>query len=134
MGSKRIVLAVLAGGVAFFVTGFLLYGLLLREVMIANTAPGTMKELPDFPLLILSNLVLAAFLTLILSKWDGARNLIGGVKAGVPIGLLLALGVGLALYATTNMMTGVGVFVDTVATVVRFAVAGGAVGAILGRR
>lgn len=134
MGSKRIVLAVLAGGVAFFVTGFLLYGLLLREVMIANTAAGTMKELPDFPVLILSNLVLAAFLTLILSKWDGARNLIGGVKAGIPIGLLLALGVGLALYATTNMMTGVGVLVDTVATVVRFAVAGGAIGSILGRR
>ena len=134
MGSKRIVLAVLAGGVAFFVTGFLLYGLLLREVMVANTAAGTMKEIPDFPPLILSNLVLAAFLTLILSKWDGARNLIGGVKAGVPIGLLWALGVGLALYAATNMMTGVGVLVDTAATVVRFAVAGGAIGAISGRR
>ena len=42
--------------------------------------------------------------------------------------------VGLALYAATNMMTGVGVLVDTVATVVRFAVAGGTIGAILGRR
>ena len=134
MGAKKVVLATLSGGVAFFVSGFLLYGLLLRELMVANTAAGTMKEIPEFPPLILSNLVLGAFLTLVLSKWDGARNLVGGVKAGILMGLLLGLGVGLALFATTNMMTGVGVLLDTVVTAIRFAIAGGAIGAVLGRQ
>ncbi len=134
MGAKKVVLATIAGGVALFVTGFLLYGVLLRELMAANTAAGTMKEMPDFPPLIFSNLVIAAFLTLILSKWDGARNLVGGVKAGIPMGLLLGLGIGLALFATTNMMTAVAVLIDTGATAIRFAAAGGAIGAVLGRQ
>ena len=133
MDMKKFVLASLAGGVMLFGTGFVFYGVLLRNFMEANSAPGLMKAQPDMAPLILGELVLGAFLTLILSRWSGIGNLADGVKAGAMLGLLLGLGLNLVFYATMNMMEAVLIPVDTLVGVVRVSLAGGAIGAVLGR-
>ena len=133
MDMKKFVLASLAGGVMLFATGFVFYGVLLRNFMEANSAPGLMKAQPDMAPLILGALVLGAFLTLILSRWSGIGSFADGAKAGAMLGLLLGLGLNLALYATLNIMETVTIPVHTIVAVVRMSLSGGAVGAVLGR-
>ncbi len=133
MDMKKFVLASLAGGVMAFATGFVFYGVLLNDFMEANSGPGLMKAVPDWAPLILGELVFAAFLTLILSRWSGIGSFADGAKAGALLGLLLGLGLNLVFYATMNMMEAVVIPVDTLVTAVRVSLSGGAVGAVLGR-
>ncbi len=69
MDTKNFLLASLAGGIVFFVSGFLFYGVLLSDFMVAGSAEGVMKETPDFVPLILSQLIFGAFLTMVLRRW-----------------------------------------------------------------
>ena len=101
--------------------------------MAANSAPGFMKEVPDMPLLILGELFIAAFLTLILIRWPGITSFAAGAKAGVVLGLLFAIGLNLVFYATSNMMQPILIPADTAVNAVRMGLAGGVIGLVLGR-
>ena len=50
------------------------------------------------------------------------------------LGLLLALGLNIELYSTMNVMEAAAIPVDTVVNTVRMSLAGGAIGAVLGKR
>ena len=134
MDTKNFLLASLAGGIVFFVSGFLFYGVLLSDFMVAGSADGVMKETPDFVPLILSQLIFGAFLTMVLRRWPGAATLAQGAKAGASLGVLLGLGFSLVQYATMNVMTAALIPVEAVVGAIRGALAGGAIGAVLGRR
>ena len=134
MDTKNFLLASLAGGIVFFVSGFLFYGVLLRDFMVAGSAEGVMKETPDFVPLILSQLIFGAFLTMVLRRWPGAGTLAQGAKAGASLGVMLGLGFSLVQYATMNVMTAPLIPVEAVVGAIRGALAGGAIGAVLGRR
>jgi hypothetical protein len=133
MDAKKFLIATLAGGITLFAAGALFYGVLLKDFMAANSAPGFMKEVPDMPLLILGELFIAAFLTLILSRWQGITSFASGAKAGALLGLLFALGLNLVFYATSNMMEAVMIPADTAVNAVRMGLAGGVIGLVLGR-
>ena len=133
MDRKKFGLATLAGGIVFFVTGFLFYGLLLQEFMMAADKGGVLKDTPDFGILILSQLIFGAFLTMVLRRWPDAGTVAEGAKAGAVLMLLLALGSSLAQYATTNAIEAPVIAVNAVVGAIRGALAGGAIGAVLGR-
>ena len=132
MNAKKFVLAALAGGIVLVATGFLVYGVLLREFIQANSAAGLMKDQPDMGPLILGGLVWGSFLTLI-SRWSDAGSFAQGARTGAIVGLLVGLGINLVFYATMNLMEAVVIPINTVITSVRFALACGAIGAVLGR-
>lgn len=70
--------ASVAGGIAFFFLGFLIYGLVLdKAVMKPNTIEyaGLMKETPIWIPLVLANIVSAFMLVYIFEKWAGSRHL-----------------------------------------------------------
>ena len=133
MDAKKFAMASVAGGVTLFLLGFVLYGVLLSEFMEANAAPGVVKEMPDMVPLILGGLVLAAFLTLILSRWSGITSFGAGAKAGALLGLLLGLGLNLELYGTMNLSGPATIPVDTLINAVRMSLTGGVIGVVLGR-
>ncbi len=133
MDTKKFALGTLAGGVVFFVTGFVFYGLLLQEFMMAAHMDGIIKETPDFPMLILSQLIFGAFLTMILRRWPDADSLAQGAKAGAVLGVLLGLGFSLVTFSTMNVMEAAVIPVEAVVQAIRGALAGGAIGAVLGR-
>ncbi len=133
MDTKNFLLASLAGGVTFFVSGYVFYGVLLHNFMVASSAAGVIKETPDFGLLILSQLIFGAFLTMVLRRWPGAGTLVEGAKAGASLLVLLGLGFSLAQYATMNVMEPALVLVNAVVAAIRGGLAGGAIGAVLGR-
>ena len=96
-------------------------------------AQAGMKETPEFGILILSQLIFGAFLTMVLRRWPDAGTFAEGAKAGAVLGVLLALGGGLAQFATTTNIEAPLIAVNAVVGAIRGALAGGAIGAVLGR-
>ena len=81
-GCEKLVLASLAGGVLLFATGFVFYGVLLRDFMEANSPAGLMKAQPDMTPLIIGEIIFGMFLTLILSRWSGMGSFAEGRRRG----------------------------------------------------
>ncbi len=133
MDAKKFAIASVAGGVMLFLLGFVFYGLLLSEFFGANMTPGVGKDMPDMVPLILGELVLAAFLTVILSRWSGITSFGAGARAGALLGLLLGLGLNLEMYGTMNLSGPATIPVDTLVNTVRMSLTGGVIGVVLGR-
>lgn len=134
MDAKKFAIGTLAGGVAFFLLGWLLYGMLFMNFFEANagSATGVNKESMNMIALFLGNLAMAALFTLIFLRWANISTFVGGLKGGALIGLLVALGLDLTMFGTTNLMTLNGMVMDVVVYTVMSAVAGGVIGWLLG--
>ena len=130
MDTKKFLLASLAGGILFFVSGYLAYGVLLRDFMVAA---GVMKETPDMGILILSQLIFGVFLTMVLRRWEGVETLAQAARVGAVLVLLLSLGFSLVQYATAIEVSAPVILVRAAVATVQGALAGGAIGAVLSR-
>jgi hypothetical protein len=135
MNTNRMLLAGIAGGVVFFLLGFLFYGVLLAKFFAANqgTAQGVMKEPPTWWALILGNLAYGFLLAVIYERWASISTFATGARAGAIIGALVAFSVDFNMLGTTNISTLNGALVDVVVFTVMSAVVGGVVGLVLGR-
>ena len=126
----------LAGGITFFLLGYLFYGVLFFSFFEANqgTATGVQRDDMQFVwwALILGNFAFAALLSYIFLKWANIRSFGGGLQAGAVVGLLVGLSWDLTLYGTSNMMTLAGALVDVAVFTVMGAITGGVVGLVLG--
>ncbi len=134
--NARVLLASFAGAVTIFVLGYLIYGVLLvsylKEHMVQYA--GLNKEpTPDFVPLFLSNLVLAFLLAYTFDNWLKIRTVIGGLKTGAIIMLLIGLSKDLSFMGYMNLFKGFApVIVDVLAETLRVALAGGVIGGVLG--
>lgn len=134
MDSKKLIIGTVAGGITYFILGFLLYGILL-EGFFANhmgSATGALKTEIMFWPLILGNLALAALLSYVFLKWAKIKSFGDGMKAGAVIGFLMALSYDMILYDTTNMMDLIASIVDVIVFAVGTAIGGGVIGLVLG--
>jgi hypothetical protein len=126
-------LGTIAGGVTFFVLGFLLWGVAFAGVFEANAlSAGIMKDPPDFVHLGIGQLGFGALLTLIFGKWANISTAMTGLMAGAQIGILMAIGVDLSFFGTMNIMNITGTFIDIALVTVQTAIGGAVVGAVLG--
>ena len=122
----RILKGTVFGGIAFFLLGWLVYGILLMDFMAANM--NNCASRPDGVMIwwamIVSNLATALLLTLIL-KWSGASGLVDGLKTGAIFGFLLGLGMDLSFYSMSTMFNNfTAVIVDIVVYAALMAVTG----------
>ena len=131
---KKAIMAILAGGVAFFVLGGLLYGLLLAGFYEAHlgSATGVLREVPIGWALVLSQLGYAALVTFVF-RHAGVATASAGLKTGGIFGFLLGMAIAFDLYAVTNWSTVTVAFVEPVVMALRMALAGGVIGWMLGR-
>lgn len=136
MNTNRILLAGIAGGIVFFLLGFLFYGVLLMKFFEANTgtAQGVMKDEPVWWALIVGNIAYGILLAIIFGRWAGITTLATGARAGAVIGALMALTFNLNTFATTNISTINAVLVDVLVMTVISAIIGGVVALVLGRK
>ncbi|MCB0572596.1 MAG: hypothetical protein KDC66_22670 [Phaeodactylibacter sp.] len=132
--NAKILLATLAGTVAFFIMGFLSF-VLMEDVFVANlgSATGVMKDPPAYWALILGNVLLSALIAIIFGYWAQIKTFSGGLRAGALIGLLMTGGFDLLYYGSTNVMKLNGVVIDIVSYVIITAIVGGVVAWVLGR-
>ena len=122
----KILRGTLFGGIAYFLIGWLVYGVLLYNFFSPMT--NTCANRPDGEMvwwaMILSNLLIALFLTLFL-KWSGARSVIDGLKTGALFGALFTASIDLSLYSMTTMYNSlVPVVLETLASAVVMAAVG----------
>jgi uncharacterized membrane protein len=134
MDTKKFVLGTLAGGVAYFLLGFIIYAILMEDFFAAHTVKGIGKsetEMKYYPMVV-GNLAHAALLSFVFLKWANIKTFSSGLVGGAIIGFLMVAGFDLLLYDTTKFMSMVGTLTDIVVYTIMTGLVGGVVGAVLG--
>ena len=129
--SQRTLVAAVVGGLVAFGLGYVFYVLALADFFAANG--WQVMETPTLWAIAAGEIVLGYLMAYIFSTWASISTPAGGAKAGALIAALMTLGVSLIIFGAQGEITLVGVFADTVVTAVRWAVAGAAIGMVLGR-
>jgi hypothetical protein len=132
--NTKVFLAGLAGGVAAFFLGWLLWGILAMDFMMANTTQyeGLMKEMPDMLPLILGNLIWGLFMAYIFHRWASISTFTGGLVGGLVIALPISIMFDLYFLAGMNLYNVQALVVDVLMNTVVGVVVGGVVGWVLG--
>jgi hypothetical protein len=129
MNSKSL-LAGIAGGVVFFLLGYVVYGMLLSNFMQthAGSATNVPRNMNDYMLWLIAvgNLLYAFLLVYIFGK-AGISSAGSGFATGAIVGLLTTASSAFISYATTNLLTGSGMAADIIA----FAILSGIAGAVI---
>jgi hypothetical protein len=125
MFTKQNLLATVVATVTMFVLGYLIWGVATVGFFEGHTITDVMKDPPDFPILILSNLIAAFALSTVYGKWArGYHSAGGGFEFGFWIGIFMGLGVGLLWYSTSNLMDMTGHLVEAVLDIVYYGIVG----------
>ena len=133
--NNKVLLAGLIGGILYFLLGFLIWGLLLENMMADQMMPGLNRTEDSFQWLwlFIGNLFAGLLYAWILDKAN-ARSFASGATVGAVFALLLALAMDLTMYGVSNIYTSFsGVIVDVIATVVVGVIMGGVIGWWYGR-
>ena len=136
MAGKSFALATLAGGITLFLLGYVFYGLLLVNFFESNaTAAGAavMMAEPMMLGIFLSNLVYAAFLTLVLGSWAKVSSAGDGLNKGAMVGLLVGLSMNLIWHSIADMQTLTAHLVDAVVGAVMAGVAGAVIAVVVSK-
>jgi hypothetical protein len=134
MKTSKVLLGGLTGTVAYFLLGWLIYGLLLMDYTLANQNQCASRSMEDMAwwAMILSNLA-GGFLLSITMGWSNNKGLLSGAKVGAVIGLLYAASVDLGMYAMTSLFLNFkAVVVDVAVYTFMSAIAGALIGLIMG--
>ena len=133
----RVLAATVAGGITFFILGFIVFGLILEPMVFKpNTSPETaklMKDPPAWAFLVLGNFVAAFLLAYIFDKWATISTFVGGLIGGATIWFIVSVYFQLMFAAFMNLPTYYALSaVDVIGTTILGAGAGGVVGLVLG--
>lgn len=135
MNPNKFLIGGIAGGIAYFLLGWLVYGILLMDFMTNNagTATGVMKAQNEMVwwALIVGNLLSGFALSYVLSK-AGVKSAAAGAAMGFVFGLLISAAFDFTMFGTSNIMTMKGMLADICASTVMSAIVGGIVGFVLG--
>jgi len=137
MDMKKLLLGTLAGGIVYFLLGYLVYGMLMADFFAGYSSSGAIalmkseEEMKFYPLA-LGNFAHAALLAYIFLKWANIKSFGEGIMGGAVIGLLMTAGYDLVMYDTMKMMSIVGIGVDIIVYTIMTAIVGGVVGGVLG--
>jgi uncharacterized membrane protein len=135
MNTNKFILSGIAGGVAFFLLGWLFYGMLLMDFFKAHAglATGVNRDADHmlFLYLILGNILSGFLLAYIFSK-AGISTVSKGVVTGAIIGFLISASYDCISYATTFITTRPAIAADVVTFSVMSAIAGAVVAWVAG--
>jgi len=130
MNSQKFIVGGIVGGIAYFILGWVIYGMLLKDFMSSNSSANLMRADSDMIwwALIVGNLAMGFLLAYVISKGSSV-SIGGGAGTGFVLGLLVSLGYDLIMYATTTSMTSLkGVSADVATSAVMSAIVGAVVG------
>ncbi len=134
MTVQRFFVATITGGVSVLILGFL-SNWLFADVFSGYTEVSTgiiYRDSPAVPSIILGALAMGALLTVLLGCWTGHTGAVKALGTSAAFGLLLHLFLGMSLFGMTNILNLTGTLVKVVTDTVQLALAGMAVGAVLG--
>jgi len=122
----KILRGTLFGGIAYFLLGWLIYGIMLMDFFSANMDQSGNR--PEGTMIwwamILSNLLTALLLTLILD-WSRTITAGGGFSKGAIFGLLISSGIAFSFWSMTTMYNTFGlIFIDILVSTIIFGFVG----------
>lgn len=135
MNIVKILAASVAGGIAFTLLGWLIFGMMLANYMKENMIQyaGLAKDPPEWAPLILFNLAFAWLFAFVFDYWAGIKTFVGGLKGGALLMLPLTLGIDLQYMAFMNVFKSwTPLVVDVIAATIMGAIVGGIIGLLLG--
>ena len=131
MSSKKFLAGGIAGGIAYFLLGYLVFGVLLMDFMKthSNSTAGVYRTEGDMIWwsMVVGNLAYGFLLSYVIGK-TGTASVGGGFKTGLIVTLLVSIASNCITYALANLVDTTGMVVDIVTT----AILGGVLGAIIG--
>jgi hypothetical protein len=132
--SSRSLLAIALGAIYLFLTGWLVFGILLMDYYAANTThyEGLMNEMPNLFMILISNFAWAFVVVYIFDRWAKIKSFGKGFVAGLIIGFPIILSFDLWFLAGMNLFTVSSIVVDILVNTIIFALLGGISGFILG--
>jgi hypothetical protein len=137
MNAKKMIIAGLLGGVAYFFLGWLVWGILLMDII---TYPEDMVQVILIPeeemrisFMIISCLAYGLFMAYIFNKWASISTFKTGAQAGAMIGAAFSIIVGTSMHSMYTFTSIPNIAFDTLANLVTSAIVGGIVGWYLGR-
>lgn len=132
--NNRVLVGGLIGGFAFFLLGYLIYGMALAGVFAENTMEGVARPMEEFQwaFLILGNIAFGFLLAYVLDKAN-TLSFSSAATVSAVIGLLVGFAVNFTMYGTSNTHTLTAHFADIIALTVMSAVVGGLIGWWYGR-
>ena len=133
MNIKKLLMGGIAGGIAFFLLGWLIYGKLLMGFMTAHPglAGNVGRAEPDFMYLIIGNLAMGFLFAYIFVK-SGVTSLASGLVTGGIVGLLMGISVDCVTYATTTIASKTAMAADVAALTVMSAIGGAIIASVIG--
>jgi hypothetical protein len=133
MNIKKLLMGGIAGGIVFYLLGWLIYGILLMGFM--NEHPGLAGNLsraePDFMYLIIGNLAMGFLFAYIFIK-SGITSPASGLVTGGIVGLLMGVAVDCITYATTTVTSKTAMAADVAGLVVMTAIGGAIIAMVIG--
>jgi hypothetical protein len=134
MKTNKVLIGGIAGGVAFFFLGWLIYGMLLTDYMETNTNQCIMKPMEDMTMWAMgvSNIVLGLLLATIFS-WAGVSGAAAGAKTAAIVGAMMSLSFDLTFFSMSTMFSNLGiVLVDVLAYTFMLALGGAVIAYVMG--
>ena len=134
MNTNKILLGGIAGGVAMFFLGWLIYGIVLADYLAANGNHCAMRPMEEFIwwAMIVSNIT-AGILFAIIINWSNTSGAMAGVKIGAIVGLLFGISIDTSFYSMSDMFSGIShVLVDVIAYTVMSSIGAGVVAWVMG--
>jgi hypothetical protein len=133
MNSQKFIVGGIVGGIVFFLLGWLIYGMLLKDFM-ANNLSTSMRADADtiWWALILGQIAGGFLLAYVIGK-AGATSAGAGAGVGFIVGLLVCLSYDLTMYGvSTTIVSLKGLAADVAVSAVMAAIVGGVVGWVMG--
>jgi len=131
MNSQKFVVGGIVGGIAYFILGWVIYGMLLKDFMTSNGVALKANSDMVWWALVVGNLAGGFLLAYVIGK--GSASAARGAATGFVLGLLVSLGNDLINYAvSTNAGSLKVIAADVAASAVLSALTGAVVGAVMG--
>lgn len=104
MNTGKFIKGTIAGGIAFFLIGWVVYGVLLADFMESNYNNCMSRPMEGMIMwaMVIGNLAYGAFFALIFD-WAGVRTIIDGVKKGAILSFILSLSMAMYYYSMSTM-------------------------------
>ncbi len=135
MDTKKFLMGTIAGGVAYFFLGWLVYGMALESTMAAYSNPACMRPMEDMVMwaMAVGCLGYGATLTYVFLKSGNVNSFGSGAQAGAVIAFLMGFSIDMMMYSTSSVMNSTtGIAIDVIAGTVMGGVVGGIIGVVLG--
>ncbi len=135
MDIKRLVIGTVAGGIALFILGYVIWNMLFTDFFAANagSAAGVAKEPQVMWAIALGTLSYAALLTLAIGTRAGSPTIVEGLKIGAIVGFLMWFGADMIIYGVWNISNLTAAIADSLLELVRGGISGAVIAAVLAK-